>query len=87
MSIYKTEEEFLKHYDSSAFEKLSMTSDILLISVSSEEKENYRNDMAEPFKQSPVLIRERKHRIDDLHFYHFVAARRERRTQEYYPHR
>ena len=42
MSIYKTEEEFLKHYDSSAFEKLSMTSDILLISVSSEEKENYR---------------------------------------------
>ena len=42
MSIYKTEEEFLKNYDSSAFEKLSMTSDILLISVSSEEKENYR---------------------------------------------
>lgn len=42
MSIYKTEEEFLKNYDSSAFEKLSMTSDILLISVSSEGKENYR---------------------------------------------
>ena len=42
MSIYKTEEEFLKNYNADAFEKLSMTADILLISVSSEENENYR---------------------------------------------
>ena len=42
MSIYKSEEEFLKNYNSDEFDKLSMTADILLISVSSEEKENYR---------------------------------------------
>ncbi len=40
--MYKTEEEFLKHYDSSQFEKLSMTTDILVISVSTEQQENYR---------------------------------------------
>ncbi len=39
---YKSEEEFLKHYDSSSFEKLSMTTDILLVSVSSQEVANYR---------------------------------------------
>lgn len=39
---YKTEEEFLKDYDSSIFEKLSMTADILIMSVSSEETGNYR---------------------------------------------
>ena len=33
-SKYKTEEEFLKAYDSSAFDKLSMTADILILSVS-----------------------------------------------------
>ena len=37
-----TEEEFLKNYDSSIFEKLSMTSDICLISVSDVMKKNYR---------------------------------------------
>ena len=40
--MYKTEEEFLKHYDPKAFEQLSMTSDILLLSVSSEKQDNYR---------------------------------------------
>lgn len=39
---YKTEEEFLKDYDPKAFDQLSMTSDILLISVSDEESNNYR---------------------------------------------
>ena len=42
MSTYKSEEEFLKNYNSDEFDKLSMTADILIISVSSEEKENYR---------------------------------------------
>lgn len=42
MNNYKSEEEFLKNYNSDEFDKLSMTADILLISVSSEEKENYR---------------------------------------------
>jgi len=40
--IYKSEEEFLKNYDSSIFEKLSMTTDILILSVSSKNTNNYR---------------------------------------------
>ena len=40
--MYKSEEEFLKHYNPKAFDQLSMTVDILLISVSSEKQENYR---------------------------------------------
>lgn len=39
---YKSEEEFLKNYDSSKFEKLSMTSDILIFSVADGIKKNYR---------------------------------------------
>lgn len=42
MSIYSSEEEFLKDYDSSRFEKLSMTADILILSVSSKDTTNYR---------------------------------------------
>ena len=42
MKEYKTEEEFLKDYDSSKFEKLSMTADILILSVSSKDSTNYR---------------------------------------------
>ena len=40
--IYNSEEEFLKDYDSSMFEKLSMTTDILIMSVSNEDTGNYR---------------------------------------------
>ena len=40
--VYNSEEEFLKDYDSSIFEKLSMTTDILIMSVSSEDTGNYR---------------------------------------------
>lgn len=39
---YKTEEEFLKDYDSSKFEKLSLTADMAIFSVSSENTGNYR---------------------------------------------
>lgn len=39
---YASEEEFLKNYDSSIFEKISMTTDVLLISVSSKKQNNYR---------------------------------------------
>lgn len=42
MKEYKTEEEFLKDYDSSIFEKISMTADILILSVSSKDSTNYR---------------------------------------------
>lgn len=40
--MYKSEEEFLKNYDSSIFEKLSITSDILIFSISDGFQENYR---------------------------------------------
>ena len=39
---FKTEKEFLDAYDSSVFEKLSMTTDILILSISDEEQSNYR---------------------------------------------
>lgn len=42
MSKYNSEEEFLKNYDSSVFQKLSMTTDIIIFSVSDEEVNNYR---------------------------------------------
>ncbi len=42
MKEYTSEEEFLKDYDSSVFEKLSMTADILIFSVSDEIQNNYR---------------------------------------------
>ena len=37
---YKSEEEFLKDYNPKDFDQLSMTADILLISVSSEDVNN-----------------------------------------------
>jgi hypothetical protein len=43
MKSYNSEEEFLKNYNSDEFEKLSMTADILVVSVSSEDSTNYRN--------------------------------------------
>ena len=42
MIEYKSEEEFLKNYDPSLYDKLSMTSDILIVSVSSKDSNNYR---------------------------------------------
>ncbi len=42
MQKYKTEEEFLKAYNPKEFDQLSMTTDILLISVSDQEQANYR---------------------------------------------
>lgn len=39
---YKSEEEFLKNYNSDQFEKLSVTSDILIFSVADGVRENYR---------------------------------------------
>ena len=42
MKNYNSEEEFLKDYDSSKYEKLSITTDILIFSVSDEKDDNYR---------------------------------------------
>ena len=56
MSEYKSEEEFLKNYDSSIFEKLSMTADILLLSVSDQEQTNYRKTST---KMMSILLAKR----------------------------
>lgn len=42
MSCYNSEEEFLKNYNPNHFERLSITTDILLVSVSNQKQENYR---------------------------------------------
>ena len=39
---YNSEEEFLKNYNPDEFEKLSMTTDIIIFSVSNKEQNNYR---------------------------------------------
>jgi len=51
--IYNSEEEFLKDYDSSKFEKLSITADTLIFSVADEKVGNYRKL---PEKKFSVLL-------------------------------
>ena len=53
--IYKSEEEFLKDYNPERFEKLSMTADILIFSVSNEESTNYRK--TDKKKMSILLVK------------------------------
>lgn len=52
-SKYESEAEFLKHYRPSDFEKLSLTTDILLFSVSEKRGDNYRKVAT---KQFSVLL-------------------------------
>ena len=52
---YNSEEEFLKDYDSSKFEKLSVTADILIFSVSNEQVDNYRK--TDKKKMSILLVK------------------------------
>lgn len=42
MEKYNNEKEFLENYDVTEFDRLSMTTDILLVSVSNKDSENYR---------------------------------------------
>ena len=52
---YSSEEEYLKNYDPNSFERLSMTTDLLIMSVSTEESENYRK--LEEKKFSILLVK------------------------------
>ena len=52
---YKSESEFLENYDSSIFDKLSMTTDIVILSVSDEENNNYRKTSTK--KMSILLVK------------------------------
>lgn len=60
---YKNEEEFLKDYDSTKFEKLSMTTDILLLSVSDEKQNNYRK--TDNKKMSVLLVKRKTYPFKD----------------------
>lgn len=42
--MYQSEQEFLKNYNPNQFEKLSMTTDIIIFSVSDKPQENYRKN-------------------------------------------
>ncbi len=53
--MHKSEEEFLKAYNVKNFEQLSMTTDILLISVSEEDTDNYRKNASK--KMSILLVK------------------------------
>lgn len=53
--MYKTEEEFLREYDPNKFEKLSITTDILVFSISDEETSNYRKTSTK--KMSVLLVK------------------------------
>ena len=63
MSKYNSEEEFLKNYDSRVFEKLSMTTDIIIFSVSDEEVNNYRKLSKKKF--SVLLVKRDDHPFKD----------------------
>ena len=54
-NTYNSEEEFLNSYNSDDYEKLSVTADILLFSVSSEESKNYRK--TDNKKMSILLVK------------------------------
>ncbi len=53
--VYNSEEEFLKDYNPDIFEKLSITTDILIFSVSSEKISNYRK--TDKKKMSVLLVK------------------------------
>jgi len=60
---YKSEEEFLKAYDSSMFEKLSVTADILILSVANGDQENYRKLNQKYF--SVLLVKRQEYPFKD----------------------
>ncbi len=61
--IYKTEEEFLKDYDSTIYEKMSMTVDILALSVSNEVTKDYRR--TDKKKMSLLLVKRENYPFKD----------------------
>ena len=54
---YKSEKEFLENYDKSKFDLLSLTTDILILSISNEDTNNYRKLSKKYFS---VLLVKRK---------------------------
>ena len=61
--VYNSEEEFLRDYNPNSFEKLSMTVDILIFSVSSEVVDNYRK--TDKKKMSILLVKRDNYSFKD----------------------
>ena len=57
MEKYNSEKEFLENYDVTKFDRLSMTSDLLLVSVSNQDSINYRKTSK---KMISILLVKRK---------------------------
>ena len=61
--MYKSEEEFLDNYNSDLYQKLSVTTDILVVSVSSEKHDNYRK--TDNKKMSILLVKRNEYPFKD----------------------
>lgn len=61
--MYETEEEFLKKYNPEEFDRLSLTTDILVISISDEEIDNYRKTSDK--KMSILLVKRNNYPFKD----------------------
>ncbi|MCR5483777.1 MAG: NUDIX hydrolase [Bacilli bacterium] len=64
MKEYRSEEEFLKDYNPDEFKKLSLTTDILVLSVSSNETNNYRK--TDDKKMSVLLVKRENYPFKDM---------------------
>ena len=64
MKEYKSEEEFLKDYNPDEFKKLSLTTDILVLSVSSNDANNYRK--TDEKKMSVLLVKRDSYPFKDM---------------------
>lgn len=64
MKEYKSEEEFLRDYDPNKFERLSITADILVLSVSSNDSLNYRK--TDDKKMSVLLVKRDNYPFKDM---------------------
>ena len=63
MKEYKSEEEFLKDYNPDEFKKISATTDILILSVSNEQTNNYRK--TDKKKMSILLVKRKDYPFKD----------------------
>ena len=64
MKDYKNEQEFLKSYDPNQYERLSLTTDILVLSVSSNDSSNYRK--TDEKKMSVLLVKRDNYPFKDM---------------------
>lgn len=64
MKEYKNEKEFLKDYNSDEYKKLSLTTDIFVISVSSNDNSNYRK--TDDKKMSILLIKRKNYPFKNM---------------------